>query len=158
MCAYHDMKQLLILNGPNLNLLGTREPEMYGVATLQTIEEATRKQAAIVGYDVDFRQSNHEGVLIDWIQAAHARASGIIINPGALTHTSIALFDALKAITLPVIEVHLSNVHAREEFRRHSYISPAARGIIVGFGADGYELAVDGLARMLAQRSSQSTL
>ncbi len=146
---------LYILNGPNLNLLGKREPEIYGSQTLADVEQSARARAAAHGYTVEFRQSNHEGILVDWIHEAHAhKAAGIIINPAAFTHTSIALLDAMKAVDLPVIEVHLSNIHAREDFRRHSYISPVASGIVAGFGAYGYELAIDGIARILASNNT----
>ena len=147
-----------VLNGPNLNLLGMREPEVYGILTLSDIEQAVRSRAEAAGYDIEFRQSNHEGVLVDWLHEASSRnAAGAIINPAAHTHTSVALLDAVKAIApLPVIEVHLSNVHAREEFRRHSYISPAVRGTIAGFGAYGYELAVDALIHAHSQSQHQA--
>ncbi|GGE43757.1 3-dehydroquinate dehydratase [Agaricicola taiwanensis] len=136
---------LFVLNGPNLNLLGTREPEVYGRETLADIEARLRDHAERIGFDLDCRQSNHEGELVDWIQEA-GKSAGIIFNPGAYTHTSVALRDAIAAIAAPVIEVHLSNVHAREDFRRHSYISPVARGVIAGLGSKGYELALDALA------------
>lgn len=139
-----------VLNGPNLNLLGTREPSVYGRQTLADIEAACHKRAEALGLVVDFRQSNSEGVLIDWIQAARGTANGIVINAAGYTHTSVALMDALSAAELPVIEVHLSNIHRREEFRHHSYISPVARGVIVGLGGHGYELALEALARLLA--------
>lgn len=140
---------IFILNGPNLNLLGKREPKIYGYDTLEDIGARVQKRAAGFGWSLDFRQTNHEGVLVDWVQEAREQAVGLILNPGAYTHTSIALHDALKAITIPAVEVHLSNVHAREEFRRHSYISPAVRGVIAGFGAYGYELALDALAKII---------
>ena len=139
-----------VLNGPNLNLLGTREPSVYGRQTLADIEAACRTRAEALGLDIDFRQSNSEATLIDWVQAARGTASGIVINAAGYTHTSVALMDALSATELPVIEVHLSNIHRREEFRHHSYISPVARGVIVGLGGHGYELALDALARLLA--------
>jgi 3-dehydroquinate dehydratase II len=144
---------IFILNGPNLNLLGTRNPEVYGRATLADVEEMCRQEAGKLGLDVVFRQSNHEGQLIDWIHEAGAAVKagdslGTVFNPGALTHTSVALHDAIEGVSLPVIEVHISNVHKREDFRRHSYISPVARGIIVGFGVYGYVLAMQGLHQL----------
>lgn len=144
---------IFILNGPNLNLLGTRNPEVYGRATLADVEEMCRQEAGKLGLDVVFRQSNHEGQLIDWIHEAGAAVKagdslGVVFNPGALTHTSVALHDAIEGVSLPVIEVHISNVHKREDFRRHSYISPVARGIIVGFGVYGYVLAMQGLHQL----------
>jgi 3-dehydroquinate dehydratase-2 len=142
---------VFILNGPNLNLLGLREPEIYGSETLNDIEDRVTARAKTLGLAVDFRQTNVEGQLVDWIQEARTKAKGIIINPAAYTHTSVALHDALKAVGVPAIEVHLSNTHAREEFRHHSYVSPVAHGIVVGFGAYGYELALDGLARIIAK-------
>jgi 3-dehydroquinate dehydratase II len=141
---------ILVLNGPNLNLLGHREPEIYGSVTLADIEARLRSRAAGLDVEIDFRQSNHEGQLVDWVQEARGRAAGIIINPAGYTHTSVALLDALSAVSIPVIEVHLSNIHVREDFRHHSYVSRVARGIVLGFGADGYELALDGLARIIA--------
>ena len=136
---------LLILNGPNLNLLGTRQPEVYGRTTLSDIQEICRAKAATMGISIDFEQSNHEGKLIDLIHAARGTHHGIIINAGAYTHTSIAIMDALKSVALPVIELHLSNIHARESFRHRSYIAPIAVGQICGFGAAGYPLAIDAL-------------
>jgi 3-dehydroquinate dehydratase-2 len=150
------MPKILVLNGPNLNLLGSREPAVYGPSTLADVEQACRKAAEPHGIEIDFRQSNHEGELIDWLHAAGAEAAGtvvgIVLNAGAYTHTSVALHDAVKAIFPPVIEVHLSNVHAREPFRHHSYLSPACAGIVVGFGVAGYAMAIDGLARAAAKR------
>lgn len=138
---------LLVLHGPNLNLLGTREPGVYGQQTLQEIDAGLQTLAQGLGIGLASRQSNHEGVLIDWLQGAEAEGfTGIVLNPGGYTHTSVALRDAIAAIRLPVVEVHLSNVHAREEFRRHSYVSPVARGVISGFGADSYRLGVLALA------------
>lgn len=139
---------ILILNGPNLNMLGVREPQVYGAATLQDIEAICTETAEELDVVIDFRQSNHEGDLVTWIQEARASHDGIIINAGAYTHTSIALLDALKLSDLPVIELHLSNVFAREEFRHHSYISPVATGVIVGLGPDGYALALQAIARL----------
>ena len=150
------MPKILVLNGPNLNLLGTREPAVYGTATLADVEAACRVAAQAHGTEVDFRQSNHEGVLIDWLHEAGAAppgsVAGVVLNAGAYTHTSVALHDAIKAIVPPVIEVHLSNVHAREPFRHRSYLSPACAGIVVGFGVAGYAMAIDGLARLAARR------
>jgi 3-dehydroquinate dehydratase II len=140
---------ILVLNGPNLNLLGVREPETYGRDTLADIEEACLERAAELDLAVDFRQSNHEGQLVDWIQEARETADGIVLNPGAYTHTSIAILDALRAADLPIIEVHLSNIHRRESYRRRSYVSEAAHGIICGFGGHGYLLALDAMARLI---------
>lgn len=140
---------ILVLNGPNLNLLGVREPALYGSATLGDVEEMCRERAALLGYAIDFRQSNHEGSLIDWIQEARGSAAGILVNAGAFTHTSVALHDALRAADLPVIEVHLSNVFQREPFRHHSYISSVAAGVICGFGPNSYVLAIEALAGVL---------
>ncbi len=140
---------ILVLNGPNLNLLGVREPALYGSATLGDVEEACHERAAMLGCVVDFRQSNHEGQLIDWIQEARGSAAGIVINAGAYTHTSVAIHDALRTADLPVIEVHLSNVFKREPFRHHSYISDVAVGVICGFGTNSYVLAIEGLAAVL---------
>lgn len=137
---------VFILNGPNLNMLGVREPGVYGTTTLADIEAMCRTEAGKHGFTVEFRQSNHEGVLVDWLHEAHTAACGVILNAGALTHTSIALHDAIKSIAVPVIEVHLSNVFARESFRHHSWISPGARGVICGFGPTSYLLALAGLA------------
>ena len=142
---------ILVLNGPNLNLLGSREPAIYGHTTLDDIRCLCESRAAGVGLAVDFRQTNHEGVLVDWIQDARTSAAGIIINPAAYTHTSVALLDALSATALPVIEVHLSNIHRREPFRHHSYVSTAAVGVICGLGATGYALAVEAMAGLLRQ-------
>jgi len=140
---------ILVLNGPNLNLLGVREPKTYGSETLADIEEACLERAAALDLALDFRQSNHEGQLVDWIQEARESADGIIINAGAYTHTSIAILDALRACELPIIEVHLSNIFAREAYRHHSYISSVARGVICGFGAQSYILALDAIAYVL---------
>ncbi|GAA1174235.1 type II 3-dehydroquinate dehydratase [Nesterenkonia xinjiangensis] len=141
--------RLLIVNGPNLNLLGTREPEIYGAETLEDIHELCRTSAAELGFAVDVVQSNHEGELVDAIQAARGTAAGIVINPAAYTHTSVAIADALRAVGLPLVEVHLSNVHAREEFRRHSYVSPLAQAVIAGAGVRGYRFAIELLATTL---------
>lgn len=140
---------ILILNGPNLNLLGVREPATYGRETLADIEEACLERAAALGLSVDFRQSNHEGQLVDWIQEARENADGIILNAGGYSHTSVAILDSLKAAELPVIEVHLSNIYRRETFRHVSYVSAAAQGVICGFGGHGYILALDAMARLL---------
>lgn len=147
------MTAVLVLNGPNLNLLGTRKPEVYGTTTLADVEKLCAAEAAELGLQLDFRQSNHEGQLIDWIHEEGAKVKagasiGAVLNPGAFTHTSVALHDAIEAVELPVIELHISNVHRREEFRHHSYISPVARGIIVGFGVHGYLLALRGLSEL----------
>jgi 3-dehydroquinate dehydratase-2 len=144
------MTAVLVLNGPNLNLLGTRKPEVYGTTTLADVEKLCAAEAAALGLQLEFRQSNYEGQLIDWIHEEGAKVKagtsiGAVLNPGALTHTSVALHDAIEGVSLPVIELHISNVHQREEFRHHSYISPVARGIIVGFGVHGYLLALRGL-------------
>ncbi|GAB3463061.1 type II 3-dehydroquinate dehydratase [Massilia terrae] len=137
-------KSLLLLNGPNLNLLGTREPAVYGSTTLADIEQAAQAQAAAAGATLACFQSNHEGALIDRIHAARGEGiDAIVINPGGLTHTSVALRDALAGVAIPFIEVHLSNIHQREEFRHHSFLSAIARGVICGLGADGYRLAID---------------
>jgi 3-dehydroquinate dehydratase-2 len=140
---------IYVLSGPNLNLLGLREPEIYGRTTLAQIGRMAAKQAKTHGLSVVFRQSNHEGELIDWIQEARTKSAGLIINGGAYSHTSLALHDALRAVDRPVVEVHLSNPFAREEFRHYSFISPLAKGVIVGFGAQSYVLAVDALASLI---------
>lgn len=143
-------KQIHILNGPNLNLLGQREPGIYGHDTLSSIEKKCRDRATKLGIEIQFRQSNHEGVLVDWIHEAGAAQAGVVLNPGAYGHTSIALHDAIKAVSpLPLVEVHLSNIHAREAFRHKSMIAPAAIGMICGFGSLGYELAIEALATRL---------
>ncbi len=144
------MKKILVLNGPNLNLLGTREPAQYGHETLADVERMCKEAGHKLGVAVECRQSNHEGQLIDWIheagqEIAAGKMIGVVMNPGAYTHTSIALHDAVKGANVTLIELHISNVHAREEFRHHSYISPAARGIIVGLGVKGYPLAIEAL-------------
>jgi 3-dehydroquinate dehydratase-2 len=137
-------KKLLLLNGPNLNLLGTREPAVYGATTLADIESAATNQAAAAGASLACFQSNHEGAVIDRIHAARLEGvDAIVINPGGLTHTSVALRDALSAVAIPFIEVHISNVHQREEFRHHSFLSGIARGVICGLGPDGYRFAID---------------
>jgi len=141
---------LYILNGPNLNLLGTREPEVYGKSTLADIEKLCRDAAKKHGFEIIFRQTNVEGELVNWLHEARTKAAGVVLNAGAYTHTSIAIHDALKATTMPVVEVHLSNPFARESFRHHSYISSVAQGVICGFGAQGYVFAIDALAGVLA--------
>ena len=152
------MPVVFILNGPNLNLLGVREPSIYGRDTLGDIEERCTARAAALGLEIDFRQTNHEGQLVDWIQEARESADGIILNAGALTHTSVALLDALSAAGLPVIEVHLSNIFRRENFRHHSYVSLAANGVICGLGAQGYELALDAIASLIKGESDEAAL
>lgn len=149
------MAKIVVLNGPNLNLLGQREPAVYGSATLADVETLCREVAAGLGHEAECFQSNHEGALIDAIQAAGRRIKagevlGVVFNPGAYTHTSVALHDAIKGAEVPVVEIHISNVHAREAFRHHSYISPAAAGIVVGFGIAGYRLAIEGLVAKTA--------
>jgi 3-dehydroquinate dehydratase-2 len=145
---------IYVLNGPNLNLLGSREPEVYGRTTLPEIGKRVAARAKSHGLGVVFRQSNHEGELVDWLQEARSRAAGVVLNAGAYTHTSVALLDACRALEKPLIEVHLSNPYARERFRRHSYISQAATGVICGLGADGYIAAIDALARILKDHSA----
>ena len=143
-------RTVLVLNGPNLNLLGTREPAVYGTSTLADVEVAARAAAAVHGWSADCVQSNHEGELIDAIHAARGTAVGIVINPAAYSHTSVAIPDALSAVELPVVEVHLSNIHRREEFRHHSFVSAVADVVICGAGISGYRMAVDYLAESAA--------
>jgi 3-dehydroquinate dehydratase II len=146
-------KTVYVLNGPNLNLLGTREPELYGRATLADVEKLCRVTAQRFGLAVEFRQSNHEGEIVDWIQQARAEdAAGLLINPAGYTTTSVAILDALKTMQAPVIEVHITNIHARESFRQHSYVSLAARAVICGFGVEGYALAIAGLAGLIGAK------
>jgi 3-dehydroquinate dehydratase II len=141
-------KTIFVLNGPNLNLLGMREPEIYGSETLDEIAGQIEDHAQTLGFDVDIRQSNHEGHLVDWLHEAAAEgAHAVILNAGALTHTSLSLFDAIKAISTPVIEVHISNPAAREEYRHKSFIAPVAKGSICGFGAFGYQLALEAASK-----------
>ncbi|MFM2391347.1 MAG: type 3-dehydroquinate dehydratase [Pseudomonadota bacterium] len=142
-------KPIYILNGPNLNLLGQRQPEVYGRDTLEDVAEACGALADDLGHTVKCLQSNHEGVLVDWIHEARSKAAGIIINPGAYSHTSIAILDALNAFEGPVLEVHISNIHKREAFRHHSYVSARADGVIAGFGVEGYQLALRRMASVL---------
>ena len=142
---------MLVLNGPNLNMLGKRQPQIYGRETLADVEEACRAEANRLGLGIEFAQSNHEGVLVDLVQAAREKNCGIVINAGAYTHTSVALLDALNAAELPAIEVHISNIYKRESFRHRSYISPAAVGVIAGLGNQGYLLALQALARLLGR-------
>ena len=149
------MKTALVLNGPNLNLLGTREPSIYGADSLADVEKLCAAECAKQGFLLDFRQSNHEGQLIDWIheagrEFAAGRLAGVVFNAGAYTHTSIALHDAIKGAAVPVIELHISNVHAREPFRHHSWLSPVARAVMAGFGVGGYALAIAGLALIIS--------
>jgi 3-dehydroquinate dehydratase II len=144
-----DKPIIYVLNGPNLNMLGTREPEIYGTHTLDDIAGQLEDQARILGLEIDLRQSNHEGHLIDWLQEAHARgAKAVLLNAAGFTHTSVALLDAIKAISVPVIEVHMSNPHAREAFRHKSYIGQVVKGTIAGFGANSYALALDAAAKL----------
>ncbi len=145
---------LYVLNGPNLNLLGTREPEKYGRSTLADVEKLCRSTAERFGLDIVFRQSNIEGELVNWIQEAHAKnAAGLILNPAGYTTTSIAILDALLAVQMPVIEIHITNIHARESFRQNSYVSKAAKAVIAGFGIEGYALAISGLAALIGVKS-----
>ena len=150
------MPTVFILNGPNLNLLGVRDPSIYGHDTLGDIEERCTARAASLGLEIDFRQTNHEGQIVDWIQEARESADGIILNAGALTHTSVAVLDALAAAELPVVEVHLSNIFRRESFRHHSFVSLAANGVICGLGAHGYELALDAMARLIEDEADEA--
>lgn len=148
---------VFVLNGPNLNLLGLREPAVYGSTTLADVEAEVRAAGERLGLEIVFRQSNHEGTLVDWLHEARGKAAGVVINPGAYTHTSIALHDAIKAVELPVMEVHISNIFARESFRHHSYVSPVAAGVLCGLGTHGYVLALEALARIVATRNAASS-
>lgn len=145
-------KLITVLNGPNLNLLGLRQPELYGKETLDDVAAAVSDLADDLGLSVRFLQSNHEGQLVDWIQEARGKSAGIIINPGAYSHTSIAILDALNAFEAPVLEVHISNIHKREPFRHHSFVSQRAEGVIAGFGTDGYGLALRRMANLLVSK------
>ncbi|MGB6537909.1 MAG: type II 3-dehydroquinate dehydratase [Xanthobacteraceae bacterium] len=146
-------KNIYVLNGPNLNLLGTREPQLYGRATLADVETLCRATAERHGLAVEFRQSNHEGQIVDWIHQARAdAAAGLIINPAGYTTTSVSILDALHTLEAPVIEVHITNIHARESFRRDSYVSRVARGVICGFGIEGYALAIAGIAALIGAK------
>jgi len=142
------MKKILVINGPNLNMLGAREPEIYGHQTIADIEKLCQKAGKELGFSIDFRQSNAEAEMINWIQES-GKFSALIVNAAAYTHTSVAIYDALLAVKIPVVEVHLSNIFRREEFRHHSYVSRAAKGVICGFGADSYLLALKGLKELL---------
>jgi 3-dehydroquinate dehydratase-2 len=148
------VKTIFVLNGPNLNLLGKREPEIYGTETLEDVRMRTEARAQQLGLAIDFRQSNNEGQLVDWVQEAREVADAIIMNAAGLTHTSVALLDALQAAELPVVEVHLSNIFRRDPFRQHSYISLGANGVICGLGAKGYELAVEAVADIIIKQGS----
>ncbi len=153
MSMLSPLPQIAVLNGPNLNLLGLRQPDVYGSATLDDVENLCAETAEAVGLAIDFRQTNGEGELITWVQECRGRAAGIVINPAGYTHTSVALMDALLAVELPVIEVHVSNIHRREDFRRHSYVSRAATGVICGLGVRGYALALSAMAELLMERA-----
>jgi 3-dehydroquinate dehydratase-2 len=143
-------KPIFVLNGPNLNLLGVREPHLYGRDTLAQIQDRCEARARAHGFEVDFRQTNHEGELIDWVQAARTQAAGLVLNPAGYGHTSVALLDALRTLDIPILECHLSNPAARESFRHHSYVSLAATGVICGLGPAGYELAVEAICGLAA--------
>ena len=150
-------KTIYVLNGPNLNLLGTREPQIYGRSTLKDVETLCRKAAATHGVVIEFRQSNHEGEIVDWIHEACAKkAAGIVLNPAGLTTTSVAVHDAIKAVSVPVIETHITNIHAREPWRRDSYVSLVAKAVICGFGIQGYALAIDGIAATATKRKRRT--
>jgi 3-dehydroquinate dehydratase-2 len=148
--AHNKMRPIVyVLNGPNLNLLGTRQPEIYGRETLADIEAECRRAGANLGLEIEFRQTNAEFQLIDWIHEARQRAAGIIINPAAWSHTSVAVLDALNACEFPILEVHITNIHKREEFRHHSFVSQVATGVVCGFGTQGYILSIERLARLI---------
>ncbi|MEI4483584.1 MULTISPECIES: type II 3-dehydroquinate dehydratase [Phyllobacterium] len=144
-------QQVFILNGPNLNMLGKREPGIYGATTLSDIEAMCRAEGEVLGVDIEFRQSNHEGDLVNWIQEAGERRALVLINPAAYTHTSIALHDAIRAAGVTLVEVHISNIHARESFRHHSYVSSLAKGVLCGFGVDGYVMGLRALIKLAPQ-------
>ncbi|EJN06542.1 type II 3-dehydroquinate dehydratase [Phyllobacterium sp. YR531] len=144
-------QQVFILNGPNLNMLGKREPGIYGATTLSDIEALCRAEGEKLGVDIEFRQSNHEGDLVNWIQEAGERRALVLINPAAYTHTSIALHDAIRAAGVTLVEVHISNIHAREPFRHHSYVSSLAKGVLCGFGVDGYVMGLRALVKLAPQ-------
>lgn len=148
-----DNPTVWVLNGPNLNLLGEREPDTYGGESLADIEKRCAKAAKKAGMKLEFRQTNHEGELVAWIQEARESAAGLAINAGAYTHTSVAIHDALRLLAIPIVEVHLSNIFAREEFRHHSYVSAAATGVICGFGGDSYLLALQALAAIISEQN-----
>jgi 3-dehydroquinate dehydratase II len=141
-------KPIYVLNGPNLNLLGTREPEFYGTDSLEDVRVACEARAHALGYEISFHQSNHEGALIDWLQEARTHASAVLLNAAGLSHTSVALHDALKTLDIPAVEVHLSNPHKREAFRHHSYMTPAVGGVIAGFGLTSYVLAIEAAVQL----------
>jgi 3-dehydroquinate dehydratase-2 len=143
---------VFVLNGPNLNMLGKREPGIYGGKTLDMIGDECRQSGGTLGFDVDFRQTNHEGVLVDWLHEANDKAAAVLINPGAYGHTSIALHDAIRAIDVPVIELHLSNIHAREEFRHKTWTAAAVKGVICGFGSDSYLLALQAARTLITEQ------
>lgn len=154
-CSIMERPLIAVLNGPNLNMLGQREPEIYGRATLDDVEQLCLRTAEKLGLAVDFRQTNTEGELISWVQECRKRARGIVINPAGYSHTSIALLDALLASDLPVIEVHISNIHRREPFRHHSYVSRAATGVICGLGVGGYSLALQAMTDLIANEDNR---
>ena len=147
------MSIIYVLHGPNLNMLGQREPEIYGYTTLEEVRALSEAAASSLSARLEFRQSNHEGELVDWIQEAREKADALVINAAAYTHTSIAIHDALKALTIPVVEVHLSNPGTREDFRHRSFVAPAASGLVAGFGPTGYRLAIEAAADLAANRS-----
>jgi 3-dehydroquinate dehydratase II len=149
-------KPIYVLNGPNLNLLGTREPHIYGTTSLQDVHGACEARAKTLGFEIVFRQSNHEGELIDWVQEAREKASALVLNPAGYGHTSISLLDSLKTLAIPIVECHLSNPATREEFRRSTYVSLAATGVVAGFGAASYELAIEAAAGLAKKAAVQA--